>query len=70
MIDNYIYMYIKALSYKVLISIATYLHNINQNYVHKRWPIANLRLIGGLAIDLDQSQLSVIWGPEVQSKPV
>ena len=40
--------------------------NINCNYVHKRQETANLRLIGELAIDLDQSKVFVRWGPDVQ----
>ena len=38
--------------------------DINRKYVHKRLETANLRLIGGLTIDSDHSQLFVRRGPE------
>ena len=39
---------------------------INRNYVRKRKGTANLRLIGGLTIDLDQSQFFIRQGQEVK----
>lgn len=51
----------RAPSYKELLLIATYVRSIdiNSNFVHTRLETPNLRLIGGLAIYLDQSQLFV-----------
>lgn len=42
--------------------------DINGNYVHNRYETANLLLIGGLAVDFDQSQLFIRRGPGMSTK--